>query len=79
MVLAADSKVGIFLVSVGRKDGLAVGHELTVYRGDQFVAVVVVDKVFQDKASVEIKTENGKPLIKQGFEIRQGDRVATVY
>ena len=76
-VLAVDNESGIFLVSLGRKDGLAAGHDLTVYRGDKFVAVVVVDKVFEDKASVVIKSEEGKPLIKEDWEIRQGDRVAT--
>jgi hypothetical protein len=79
MVLAADSKSDIYLVSVGEKDQVRVGDELTVYRGDQFVAVVVVDKVFPDKASVITKREGGKPLKKDGMDIRQGDKVATVY
>jgi hypothetical protein len=38
--------------------------------------VVVVDKVFADKASVVVKKVNGKPF-KKG-EIKQGDRVANV-
>ena len=79
MVLAADSKSDIYLISVGSKDSVKVGDELTVYRGDQFVAVVVVDKVFDDKASVITKREGGKALKKDGMDIRQGDKVATVY
>ena len=79
MVLAADSKQDIYLISVGEKDSVRVGDELTVYRGDQFVAVVVVDKVFPDKASVITKREGGKALKKDGMDIRQGDKVATVY
>jgi hypothetical protein len=79
MVLAADSKSDIYLISVGSKDQVKVGDELTVYRGDQFVAVVVVDKVFEDKASVITKREGGKALKKDGMDIRQGDKVATVY
>ncbi|HEU4393928.1 MAG TPA: hypothetical protein VFS92_00060 [Planctomycetota bacterium] len=79
MVLAADSKQDIYLISVGSKDQVKVGDELTVYRGDQFVAVVVVDKVFDDKASVITKREGGKALKKDGMDIRQGDKVATVY
>ena len=79
MVLAADAKAGVFLLSRGRKDGLTVADELTVYRGDQFVAVVVVDKVFEDKCSVTVKVEDGKPLLKAGMEIKQGDLFASVY
>jgi len=79
MVLASDPKSDIYLISVGTKDQVKVGDELTVYRGDQFVAVVVVDKVFDDKASVMTKREGGKPMKKDGMDIRQGDKVATVY
>jgi chromosome segregation ATPase len=43
MVLAADPKMDIYLISVGDKDQVKLGDELTVYRGDQFVAFVVVD------------------------------------
>jgi prefoldin subunit 5 len=76
-VLAADAKMDIYLISVGSKDGVKVADELTVYRNDQFVAVVVVDKVFDDKASVVVKRMNGKPFKKS--DIQQGDKVATSY
>ena len=76
-VLAADPSIDIYLISVGEKDGVKVADELTVFRGDQFVAVVVVDKVFADKASVVVKRMNGKPLKKS--DIKQGDKVATVF
>ena len=79
MVLAADPKMDLYLISVGEKDNVQVGNELTVFRGDQFVAVVVVDKIFADKSSVSVKREGGKPLKKDGMDIRQGDKVATVY
>lgn len=79
MVLAADPKMDIYLISVGEKDQVKVGDELTVFRGDQFVAVVVVDKLFADKASVTVKREGGKPMKKDGMDIRQGDKVATVF
>lgn len=76
-VLAADAKMDIYLISVGTKDGLKMADELTIYRNDQFVAVVVVDKVFDDKASVVVKRMNGKPLKKA--DIQQGDKVASVF
>lgn len=76
-VLAADAKMDIYLISVGSKDGVKTADELTVYRNDQFVAVVVVDKVFEDKASVMVKKMDGKAFKKS--DIQQGDKVATVY
>lgn len=77
MVLAADSKMDIYLISVGSKDGVKMADELQVYRNDQFVATVVVDKVFEDKASVMVKRMGGKPFKK--MDIQQGDKVATIY
>jgi predicted nucleic acid-binding Zn-ribbon protein len=77
MVLAADSKMDIYLISIGSKDGVKTADELTVYRNDQFVAEVVVDTVFEDKASVIVKRIDGKPFKK--MDIQQGDKVATVY
>lgn len=76
-ILAADPAMDLYLISVGSKDGLKIADELTVYRGDSFVAVVVVDRVFDDKASVTVKKVNGKPFKKA--DIRQGDKVANVF
>ncbi len=75
-ILAADATMDIYLISIGEKDGLKTADELTVFRGDQFIAVVVVDKVYADKASVMVKKVNGKPF-KKG-DIKQGDKVANV-
>jgi len=75
-VLAADSSMDIYLISVGSKDGLKIADELTVFRGDSFVAQVVVEKVFEDKASVVVKRLAGKPMKKA--DIKTGDKVATV-
>lgn len=74
-ILAADATMDIYLISVGEKDGVKVADELTVFRGDAFVAVVVVDKVFTDKASVTVKRVAGKPMKKA--DIKTGDKVAT--
>ena len=77
VVLAADAKMDIYLISVGSKDGVKTADELTIYRNDQFVAVVVVDKVYEDKASVMVKRMDGKAFKK--MDIQQGDKVATIY
>lgn len=74
-ILAADSAMDIYLISVGSKDGVKIADELTVFRGDSFVAQVVVDQVFPDKASVIVKKINGKPLKKA--DIKAGDKVST--
>jgi hypothetical protein len=74
-VLASDPAMDIYLISVGSKDGVKVADEMTVFRGDQFVAIVVVDKVFNDKASVTVKKMGGKPQKKS--DIKTGDKVAT--
>lgn len=74
-ILAADSAMDIYLISVGTKDGVKLADELTVFRGDAFVAVVVVDQVFENKAAVIVKKVNGKPMKKS--DIKTGDKVAT--
>lgn len=74
-VLAADAAMDIYLISVGTKDGVKIADELTVFRGDKFIAQVVVDQVFPDKASVVVKKLAGKPM-KQA-DIKTGDKVAT--
>ena len=79
LVLAADQKTGVFLLDRGQRDGIKVGDELTVYRVDAFVAVVVVDRVSEENCAVSVKVENGTPLLKAGLQIRRGDQVATVY
>jgi hypothetical protein len=75
-VLAADSSMDLYLLSVGGKDGVKLADELTVYRNGEFVAVVVVDKVMDDKCSASVKIMAGKPFKKQ--DVMQGDEVATV-
>lgn len=50
VVVALDTKAGVFILSGGAKDGLAVGDELDV-TCDGGVATLVVDKVFANHAS----------------------------
>jgi hypothetical protein len=76
-ILAADPSLDLYLISVGSKDGVKVSDVLTVYRGDKFVAQVVVDKVFEDKASVYVQRLDGSPM-KTG-DIKQGDKVRTMF
>jgi len=73
-VLAADPAMDIYEISVGSKQGVKIADELIVFRVDQFVAIVIVDQVFPDKASVVVKKVNGKP--QKRSDIRMGDKVA---
>lgn len=74
-VLATDSALGIHLISIGHEYGVRTGDEFTIFRGNRFVAVIVVDKVFKDRASVTVKKINGKAMLKS--EIMVGDKVAS--
>jgi septal ring factor EnvC (AmiA/AmiB activator) len=51
VVQAADAKVDVYVVSVGSKDQVKVGYEFTVFRGSEYVARIVIDKVWKDYAS----------------------------
>lgn len=76
VILAADNKMDIYMVSVGGKDGVKVNDTMTVYRGGSFVAEVVVDTVFADKCAVYVKKMGGQAL-KKG-DIQQGDQVSNI-
>src|SRR5262245_59390132 len=79
VVLGADSEQGTFVLSVGRKEGVRPGDEVTVFRGDQFVAVVMVERVSEVDCTASIRKEDGRPLLKAGMQILQGDRVVTIF
>ena len=44
-VTAVDSALNIVILSVGRDDAVHVGYVFTVFRGDEYVTKLVVDKV----------------------------------
>jgi chromosome segregation ATPase len=68
VIQAADNKVDIYILSVGQKDGVEVGYEFTVYRGSDYVATVVVDKVFANHASATTKAGTKRRDINPGDE-----------
>jgi hypothetical protein len=65
--------LGIYLISAGSQQGLRVGDPLVVERAGRFVARVVVDKVFRDKASVQRRNDEDGAVDR--LVIRQGDGV----
>ena len=70
-VQAADNGVDIYILSVGSADGVTEGYEFHVYRGNTYVATVVVDKVFPNHCSTHVKDG-----LKKG-DIRPGDDAST--
>jgi hypothetical protein len=75
-VLAASAADDIYVLSIGSKDGVKENDELTAYRGDDFVAVLVVYQVEGDKCAASVKRIDGKPF-KRG-EVRTGDKVSSL-
>ncbi len=55
VVQSVDNTNDIYILSVGSKDGVAEGWEFTVHRNGEFVATVVVDKVYANYASARTK------------------------
>ena len=79
VVLGADAKTGIYLISIGKKDGLQMSDKLSIWRNDKFIANVVVDRVMDDKASVVVERVGDRAMKAAGAEIQQGDKVGTIY
>jgi len=50
-VTAVDNDLNIVMLSVGRDDQVKVGFAFTVYRGDEYIGKVIIDKVEADYAS----------------------------
>lgn len=71
VVQAADNRHDVYVLSVGANEGVQVGYEFTVYRGNEYIGTIVVDKV-------EARYATGRT--KRGFkkrEIQPGDAIAT--
>lgn len=71
VVQAVDNRVDIYVISVGSKDGVQPGYEFTVYRGNEYVSTIVIDKVFPNYAS-----GTTKPGTKRR-DVMAGDEAAT--
>ena len=69
-VVTAVSGNNLVEISLGRDDGLRPGHQLEVYRGNQYLGKIRIQRVSDDKAVGEII-----PNFRRGF-IQQNDTVA---
>ena len=57
VVAGVNNDLNIVLLSVGSDDNVKVGYEFAIYRGNEYVATVVVDKVEKDHCSGYSKKE----------------------
>jgi chromosome segregation ATPase len=70
-VVTAISGKELVEISLGKDDGLRVGHQLEVYRGSQYLGRIVIKRVNDDSAIGEIL-----PGFRRGF-IQPNDTVAS--
>jgi len=70
-VSAVDNKMNIVILSVGRDDKVKEGYKFTIYRGDDYVGQVIIDKVEKDYCS----GYSMKAVEKQPIQV--GDRATT--
>ena len=71
VVLAVSPSVNQLILSVGKDDGVQVGDEFVVSRGDAYVGKVIVEKVYPDMCAARSRVDLQK------LPILEGDRVAT--
>jgi vacuolar-type H+-ATPase subunit I/STV1 len=71
-VLAVDKSVNLVMLSVGSDDGVQRGSTFTVYRKDQYIGKVEVERTFRDMCSARILPV----FLGPGKEIREGDNAA---
>jgi hypothetical protein len=64
-VLAVRSEVNLVMLSVGSDDGVKKGFRFTVYRGEDYVGKIEVEKVFSDMSSARILTDWTRKSIKE--------------
>ncbi|HEY3319781.1 MAG TPA: hypothetical protein VGP72_04820 [Planctomycetota bacterium] len=62
-VLAVRPEVGLVMISAGSQQNVKPGYQLTISRGDQFIARVQVDRVYPDMCSAKVIPGMGKKEI----------------
>ena len=72
-VLAVDNAVNLVMLSVGQDDGVRKGYQFTVYRKDEYIGKVLVERTFRDMCSARIIL----PDLAQGKTIKENDNAAT--
>lgn len=71
-VLVINREYDFVVVDMGRNQGLSVGQEFRVIRGQDVLATVKVEKVYEDLSAAAIVSEN------KNVDIREGDLVHSI-
>lgn len=71
-VLGANEDLNLVMISIGRDDGVKEGYSFEVYRDNQYVGKIVIDRVEKDYAA----GYSLKPLQKMPIEV--GDTATTI-
>jgi TolA-binding protein len=71
-VTGVDNDLNIVLLSIGRDDDVKPGFTFTVYRGNEYVGKIMIDKVEKDYASGYSMKELQKHPIEVGDDVTTG-------
>jgi hypothetical protein len=68
-VVGVSTKLPLLVISVGEEDGVKVGFEFTIYRGNTYVGKMVVEKVYPHQAVGRWIQEKTKDKILPGDSV----------
>jgi hypothetical protein len=69
VVTGIDEDLNIVLISVGTDDDVAVGYTFKVFRGGEFVGMLVVDRVGPDWAAGHMDKDESKSFPQRGDDV----------
>lgn len=69
-VLVVNKEFNFIVVNVGKNDGLKIGSELTIYKGEEPIAKVKVEKLYSNMAAAGIMEGSDKNQIKEGAIVK---------
>ena len=68
-VVGVSNKINLVVISVGEEDGVKVGFEFTIYRGNTYVGKMVVEKVYPRQAAGHVVLEKTKDKVQPGDSV----------
>lgn len=71
VVEVVNSEMKFIVFNMGEEDGIKLGDELGVYRGDQLLGTVIVDEVFQSMGSASVTDALILKNIKEGDVVKK--------
>jgi predicted nucleic acid-binding Zn-ribbon protein len=71
-VQSADNAYDLYVLSVGKSDGVQKGWEFTVSRGGKFVAMIVIDEVYDNYATARSVSGMKKMDVQAGDAVTNG-------